>query len=253
MKKLAVIKAESVARPEALGLRCFHFNDVAREARDLAAVARRQAEALTAAAQADADAARREARAMRAAAQQEVDGIREAARQAGFKAGYAEGFKQGSEEGRAVALAAAQREFAASQAQLTAAFRAGIESIEHGQAEWQAVARRDLAELALAIARRVVRHVGERDREVVLANLEEAVRLVGARSDVTIAVHPADAEAARVFAQSLLDLKESWEHVRVVEESEVSRGGCRIQWGSGSVDATLETQLDRIAAELKGE
>ena len=253
MKKLAVIKAGSAARPEALGIRAFHFDDVAREARDLVAVARKQADALTAAARADADAAHREAQAMREAARREVDAIRESARKAGFSAGHEEGMKKGTDEGRAAALAAAQREFAQSSAQLAAAFRAGVDAIERGQAEWQAVARRDLAELALAIARRVVRHVGERDREVVLANLEEAVRLVGTRSDVTIAVHPADAEAARIFAQSLIDLKEHWEHVQVVEEPEVSRGGCRIQWGSGSVDAGLETQLDRIEAELKGE
>lgn len=252
MKKLAVIKAEAAMRPEALGLRAFHFDDVAHEARELIAVARQQAEVLTAAAEADAQAARKEAQAMRATAQREVATIREAARQEGLKAGHAEGLKQGKEEGRAAALGAAQREFAQRQAQLAQTFRNGVEQIERGQAEWQALARRDLIDLAVAIARRVVRHVGERDREVVLANLEEAVRLVGTRSDVTIAVHPTDAEAARIFAQSLIDLKEHWQHVQVVEEPEVSPGGCRVQWGSGSVDAALETQLERIEMELKG-
>ena len=257
MKKLAVIKADTAARPVALGLKAFHFDDLAREAHDMVATARAQAETLTAAAAAEADslcrAAQLETQALREVARRDVDKIRESARQAGFTAGHDEGFKKGLEEGRAQALAAAKQEFARSQANLASAFRAGLETIERGQAEWQAVARRDLAELALTIARRVVRYVGQRDRDVVLANLEEAIRLVGTRSDVTIAVNPADAEAARIFAQSLLDLKEHWEHVKVVEEPEVSPGGCRVQWGSGSVDAALETQLERIEMELKGE
>jgi len=102
----------------------------------------------------------------------------------------------------------------------------------------------------MAIARRVAWHVGREHREVVLANLEEAVKLVGARTDVTIAVNPLDAEAARAFAKSLIDMREQWQKVRIVDEPEISPGGCRVQWGSGSIDATLETQLDRIDAEL---
>lgn len=257
MRKLAVIKADTAAQSLSLGLRAFHFDDLAREAQETVATARRQAEDLVAAATAEADSLRRaaqvEAQALRELVRRDVDGIRESARQEGLRTGHAEGLRIGMEKGRAQALAAAQREFAQSQAHLASALRTGIETINRGQAEWQAVARRDLAELALAIARRVARHVGQREREVVLANLEEAIRLVGARSDVTIAVNPLDAEAARVFAQSLLDLQEHWEHVKVVEESEISPGGCRVQWGSGSVDATLETQLDRIELELKGE
>lgn len=264
MKKPAVIKAEVAARPLSLGLRTFHFDDLAHEAQEMArtagdtvAAAREQAAAVIAEATAEAEAIQRraqlEVQALRELARRDVDAIREKARQEGLRLGHDEGFRKGVEAGRAEALVTAQKEFAQAQAGLVSAFRAGIETIDRGQAEWQAVARRDLAELALAIARRVARHVGEREREVILANLEEAIRLVGTRSDVTIAVNPIDAEAARVFAQSLLDLKEHWEHVKVVEESEVTPGGCRVQWGSGSVDATLETQLDRIEMELKGE
>jgi flagellar assembly protein FliH len=101
------------------------------------------------------------------------------------------------------------------------------------------------------VARRVVRHVTERDREAVLANLEEAVRITGARSDVTVAVHPIDAETARIFARSLMKMSEEWKHVRIAEEPEVSPGGCRVQWNGGALDASIETQLERIEAALR--
>lgn len=235
MKRPGIIKAETVAAAQALGLKSFRLDDVTREAREAVAVARRQADAILAQARAEAEA------------------IRERARQDSMQVGYEEGFRRGQEEGQAQALAAARNEFAQRQADLVQTCRSLIDAINRDRADWLAVARQDLVELALAIARRVVRQVGQRDREVVLANLEEAVRLVGARTEVTIAVNPVDAEAARLFATSLLELKEQWEHVHIVEESDIAPGGCRVQWGSGSVDATLETQLDRIEAELKGE
>ncbi len=253
MKKLAVIKADSASGPEALGLKPFRVEEVTRE---VLAGARRRADGMAASAEArlaEAEAtlnqARVEAEAIREMARRDAENTREAARQEGFRLGREEGLK----EGRAEGLSAAQAEFAQSQAQLLAALGSALESIERGRAEWLAAARQDLIELAMAIARRVARHVGQRDRDVVLANLEEAIRLVGARSEVTLSVHPVDAEAARVFAGSLLELKENWRHIQVVEEPEVSPGGCRVHWGNGSVDATLETQLDRIEAELKGE
>jgi flagellar assembly protein FliH len=250
-----VIKGDSAAVGKGLALRAFHMNDVMDEAREKLAGALDTVSAARqtlAAANEKLSNARKEAEAILARARSEVAGIQDVAREAGRQEGFQAGYEEGRQAGRAEALEAARLEFAENQQSLIDTCRSMIETISRERANWLAAARQDVIELAEAIARRVVHHVGQRDREVVLANLEEAVRLVGVRSVVTIAVNPADAEAARVFAQSLLDLKEHWEHIQVAEEPEVSPGGCRVQWGSGSVDATLETQLDRIAAELKG-
>lgn len=233
MARSTVIKAASVPGSEPLRLSAFRLDDVMREAEQKIAAARETGAAMI-----------REAQA-------QVEAIRASARQEGLRQGHAEGLVQGREQGRHEAFEAASKEFAAQQAGLMSACRQIIDAIEKDRAHWAASARQDLVELAMTIARRVVKHVGEREREVVLANLEEAVRLTGVRSDVTIAVNPADAEAARLFAKSLLDAQEQWQHTRVIEEPEVSPGGCRVQWGSGAVDATLETQLERIASELQ--
>lgn len=222
-------------RSETVRLQPFRIDDVMREANQNIAAAKERAEAIVQEAQVQAVA------------------IREAARREGREAGMQEGLRQGREQGRKEATEAAMREFASQHQSLITTVTGLIGSIERDRVHWNAAGRQDLIELAMAIARRVVEHVGECDREVVLANLEEAVRLVGARSDVTIAVSPKDAEAARLFARSLTEMQEQWQHVRIVEEPEVSPGGCRVQWGTGAVDATLETQLERIAAELRGQ
>lgn len=226
-----IIKARS-AGPESLGARAFVVNDVLREARGILAAAQKNAAEMVEQARAEAGQIREQAR--------------KEGREAGFIAGHEAGFKVGREE----AFAAASREFSEQQRLLVAACEDLIGQIEAGRSFWLASARQDLVELALAIARRVVHRVGERERSVVLANLEEAVRLAARRSEVTIVVHPADAAAARSFADGLLGRRDRWKHVEVVEDPRMSPGGCRVHWDHGVVDAALETQLDRIADQL---
>jgi len=215
-----------------LGLRSFQLNDVLHEARQKLASAQQEAAGLI-------EQARKEASA-----------TRQAAHRQGYEAGFAEGQKAGREAGRQEAFEAARSQFAEQQASLIAACRQLIDQINDQRADWWAAARQDLVDLAIAIARRVARCVGQREREAVVGNLEEAIQLVGRRSEITIQVNPADAEAARAFAGELMDRREHWKNVPVVESPQVSPGGCRLEWVTGSVDATLETQLDRIAREL---
>ena len=217
---------------ERLGLRSFQLNDLLHEARQTVASARQEAAGLV------------------ERARKESGTIRQAARGQGYEAGFAEGQKAGHEAGHKEAFEAARSQFAEQQASLIATCRQLIDEINARRADWWAAARQDLIDLAIAVARRVARCVGQRERDVVVKNLEEAIQLVGRRSEVTIRVNPADAETARAFAGELMDRREHWKNVPVVESPEVSPGGCRLEWATGSVDATLETQLDRIAEEL---
>ena len=214
------------------GLRSFELSDVLAEAQQTLAEAKREAAAII-------DKAR-----------QETEASSEVGHRQGYEAGFEEGQRAGPQAGRAEAFETARREFSEQQKSLIAACERMFGEINAARADWLASARQDLIELALAVARRVVYAVGQREREVVRANLEEAIRLAGKHSEVTIRVNPEDAASARSFADSLIDMKDQWEHVHVVEDPQVSPGGCRVQWGSGSVDAALETQLQRIESEL---
>ena len=235
-KPPAVIKGSNSAT-QSLKLRGFNFTDVAAEARATLAQAKSQAAAIVE--QARATVAAEAARTCGQAAEQ------------GYAEGHQKGLEAGRRAGREEAFEAATKEFTEGQAALVRAFSTAVASIEEGRRAWQSAAHNDLVELAMAIARRVAHHVGRTHREAVLANLEQAVRIVGARTEVSIAVNPADAEATRAFARSLAETAETWAHVRLVEEAEISPGGCRVSWGSGSMDCTLETQLDRIEQELR--
>ena len=214
------------------GLKSFELNDVLAEAQQRLADAKREAAAII-------DKARRET---------------ETSSEEGYRKGYEDGLAQGRSAGRQTgrdeAFEAARREFGEQQKSLISACEQMFGEINAARVGWLASARQDLIELAIAMARRVVHAVGQREREVVRANLEEAIRLTGRRSEVTFHVNPQDAASARAFADSLIDRQGRWEHIHVVEDAQLSPGGCRVQCGSGSVDAALETQLQRIESEL---
>lgn len=230
-----VIKAGMTGERGGLGLRQFCLNDVLIEAKSVMSQARASADA------------------MLVEAKREAEEIRTRARKEGYEAGFAQGVEAGRIAGHDAALAEARTKFEKQQAGLIESCQRTIAEIDAHRAHWRAAAREDLVDLALAIARRVVGCVGERERQAVLANLDKAVQLAGARSDVTIAVHPADSDAARLFAQSLIERRREWTHISVIDDAEVRSGGCRVQWGTGLVDATLETQLERIETELRTE
>ncbi len=239
-KPSGVIKASAATSAV---VRPFRISDVTAEAS--AQIARDQAQAKEILRQAELKAAQ-----ITADAQRIEQETREKGRKQGYQESYERGLAEGRQAGRQEAFESAAREFAQKQASLVESCRQIISAINADREAWLTAGRQDLIDLAIAIARRVAHHVGDAHREVVLANLEEAVRLVGARTEVTIAINPKDAEAARAFAKTLIDMREQWQKIHIVEESEIAPGGCRVQWGSGSVDATLETQLDRIEAEL---
>src|SRR5437868_14145074 len=141
MARSTVIKAEGPQRVEALGVRAFRLDDVVREAQARISAAQTQAERTLVDARADADR------------------VRGAAREQGFASGYQEGLLKGQEAGRAEALATATKEFTTAQDSLVSMFNSALEQIAARRAEWEASARQDLVDLALAMARRVVRCV----------------------------------------------------------------------------------------------
>lgn len=194
--------------------------------------------------------ARREADTLLQSARREAETLRREAGEEGYRAGFAQGRSEGEQAGRREVFEAARREFADQQGALTAAWTAALEQIDANRAEWLAGARHDLIELAMAIADRVVHCIGQRERAAIEANLGEAIRLTGRRSEVTVQVNPADAAAARAFAEEAVRRQEALENVRVQDCEDLAPGGCRVVWGDGSVDASIDTQLERIANAL---
>jgi flagellar assembly protein FliH len=177
-----------------------------------------------------------------ASARERAGEIRAAAMEEGYRRGYEQG------------LADARRETIEQVAEQTGlaieALARAAAGMEASRAELESDALADVVKLAIAIARRVTKRQGLIEPAVLAENLREAVKQLIRRDDVRIAIHPRQ----RATLDDMLDrLKIEWpqmERVEVVEDESISPGGCRVTGGQGEIDATLQTQLDRIAADL---
>ena len=153
----------------------------------------------------------------------------------GYQAGYDQGRKQGFEQG--VAAAHAQ---AAELAALAERFSAALATAQAGVAE-------TLVELALDIAKQVVREHVDHDPTALLAAAREVLAAEPALAgSPQLVVNPADLPVVEAYLMEQLGTR-GW---TVRADASVERGGCRAQAASGEVDARLATRWERVAAAL---
>jgi flagellar assembly protein FliH len=170
----------------------------------------------------------------------------------GFEKGYAEALAAGREQG----LAEATERFNREHGQLAASMARVIESIEQEKQDLLIAANREVLEFAVALATKVTHRVARMDRQAALANVEQALRLVGKKTDLIVRVHPVDAETLGRFAEELADRTNDLGHLKVVEDESISPGGAVVSSGppdAAQVDASIETQLEQITTLLLGE
>lgn len=98
-------------------------------------------------------------------------------------------------------------------------------------------------ELALAGAQAIVGHAAVADPRVVENSMRQALQQLAGHISVEFHVNPADEETAR----GLLSALRYGPRASVVADETVARGGCLAVTELGEIDATLESQMRRLA------
>jgi len=199
------------------------------------------------------DEARSRARAITAEAKRAAAAALQTAKKEGYTTGHEKGYQEGFEEGQARGLKEARERFNREQTTLRNAFDATVTEFDTRKRDLLIEARHDVLEFAVALARRAAKRVGELDRTAATTNLEEALRLVADKTDVTVQVNPIDAETMRRFADDLTSRVGQCEHVNIIEEPSVAPGGCTVVAGGTEIDAGIDTQMDEIVRLLVGQ
>jgi flagellar biosynthesis/type III secretory pathway protein FliH len=178
-----------------------------------------------------------------AAARAEADQIREQARAEGIALGRAEGAAAAHEEARARLAPAVQ------------ALCAAVEALEAERAGLADRVEEGAVELALELAGKVVSGAVEAQPERVLDVVRGALRCFMERERVQVLVHPDDLGLVRGAMDELAGELGGIDHVEVLEERRIGRGGAIVRTGSAQVDASLQTKLDRarevVVSELR--
>ncbi len=198
-----------------------------------------------------ADAERRASRIV-AGAEAEAAKALAAARQGGYEAGHRSGYTEGVEAGHQAAHKESIQRFEQQQDHLVAGMQAAIESIDEIKEGLRIAAEKDLLEFAVQVATKLTFAIGKMHRESAVENLERAIRLVGAQTDLTIRVHPDDLAAMDMFARDVLKQVNASRAVDLVADESLAPGGCLVDSGCTRIDATLETQVAEIVSLLLG-
>lgn len=200
----------------------------------------RQAQAMRAAAEAQARKILQDAKVQ---AQQIID----AAHAQGFDKGLAQGMAKGLEDGRKQGRQEAVQQTAAQLNQLQQAFAQALGQWDRDREQLERDARRTALELALQLTARLTHRVVQVDPAMVVDQVSQALSLALRPTDLTVRVHPEDRPLLDQAMPSLQTEFAQFKHIKLVDDPSVARGGCLVSYGQGRIDATISTQLRRVA------
>jgi flagellar assembly protein FliH len=196
------------------------------------------------------DDAREQARRIVDEGRQEAERIVQGASDRGLAEGREIGLVEGREEGRAAGRDEALAQYNEQLQALTGAWSEAIQRWEDDRHAMLLAAREDVLAFALAMARKIVLRIASVDEKVIADQLAETLSLLTRPSSVSIVINPADRPLVEEVLPALLRQLAQCEHADIVEDESVTRGGCIVRTAAGSIDATIENQIDRIAKTL---
>ncbi|MEE9494467.1 MAG: flagellar assembly protein FliH [Gammaproteobacteria bacterium] len=162
----------------------------------------------------------------------ELEDLQEEARQ--------EGYIQGLEEGRSAGL----REMQERAEQLQGLIKVLDKPFE----QLDETVETQLVQLAMIVARQMVRRELKTDRQQVIAVVKESLRALPVASrHIQLVLHPEDASLVR---EELL--MEEEQNIQVIEDPVQTRGGCQVLTKTSLIDATVESRLNAIIANVLG-
>jgi flagellar assembly protein FliH len=164
--------------------------------------------------------------------------IEEGARVVGYNAGF--------EEGQAAGLAAAEEAMAEPMRRLATL----VDGIHENHASFFRSAERQVIDLALQIAGKVVEREVENMPDMAINVIRAALEEMDARTAVRVRVNPADEDLLRRRWSQVVPPGIGSERVELQQDERVQSGGAIIETTHGQVDAQLESKLAQLGNAL---
>lgn len=186
----------------------------------------------------------------------EADKIRKAAYEDGFKngyddgsekgfdAGYKDGFNNGFKDGTSKGYSETGEIRQKADDVLKEAYRASREYIE-GQ-------RNEIIELSICIAGKITEYQADTSDSVIFNIINNAISNSISKEQIIIKVNPMDYALVDSKRDEIMRMAGAEKIISIVRDDEIKRGGCRLDTGISSVDAAIDTQLEKIKEALMG-
>jgi flagellar assembly protein FliH len=173
-------------------------------------------------------------------------GVREIGRAEGFAKGHAEGHAKGHAEGRLAGV----NEIKPRLEDIEARWMAGAAEFEVARERMLDEARRDLLRLALRVAERVIKGRIDTDPGIAVAQVEAVLAMIMNPTRLAIVINPDDEPALKDAMPSLMGRFAAATHMGMTTDPALPRWCARGTTRGGEIDASIWTQLDRIAETL---
>jgi flagellar assembly protein FliH len=158
----------------------------------------------------------------------------------GFKQGVAQGLQEGHDEGHASGKAEVD-------AELTAWYKLS-QSFAERLAQADQVVARDVLALALDLTQAMLKSSLELQPELILPIVREALdQLPSVQPPAQMFLNPADAETVKAAFGEELE-KDGW---RIVADSHMEAGGCRLETPQNIVDASMSTRWHKLTDAMQ--
>ena len=164
---------------------------------------------------------------------------------AGFEEGQQKGLAEGTQEGVESGLNTI--------GPTVESLQQAIDQLQSLRAETYHDIEKELVELSLAIARKIVCHEVEINNETVVCVAREALRRVDHPGQVKIKLNPADFQFIEERKSKLFDSDHYLENVVFEAEATIRTGGCIVETEMGDIDARIENQLKAVEETFQSE
>lgn len=158
---------------------------------------------------------------------------------------YEKGFSDGLSAGRLQVLQEIEKEVMIIQSL--------ISQIEEHRKNIYREIESEIVEMSLAIAKKIVYMVADRDHETVLRIVREAIKRTTERETLRIRVNPEDFEVINSDRINLLKCMDGIKNIIIEKDDSIQRGGCLIETHHGDIDGRIDTQINVIEEEIRKE
>jgi len=156
------------------------------------------------------------------------------------KEGYEKGFTQGEKNG----LELGQKRIETMIGQLNNV----LKDIERQRVELYKQYLRELVQLVLSIAKKVLHREVHIQEDTIAFTLQEAFRHIMDQKKVLVLLNPVDYQFLLSHRERLPFAAEEMRGIELVADPAITRGSSSLETSFGNIDATLENQFDQIAS-----
>ncbi|WP_417389223.1 FliH/SctL family protein [Gimesia sp.] len=130
------------------------------------------------------------------------------------------------------------------------AMQAAVAGLQQEQVNWRQTWDTTAVKMCLVIAEKIVRHEIKTHPENVIPMMSEALKLASGTQQIRFLLNPTDVVHLGKNPRSFITNLTGCQTCEIIEDESISPGGCIIETQHGTIDARIETQLDRIFQEL---